>query len=111
MCSQNDQRDVGIILSHGCWGRTPPPPPARQGQRQPKPPCRHGDQGVREGVGQMGFRAIPPPPPPQSLPALLTGGGGGGGPQTNVAQKEHCVAQIILMSKCWGNKCCQTAAK
>ena len=26
MCSQNDQRDVGIILSHVCWGRTPPPP-------------------------------------------------------------------------------------
>ena len=28
-CSQNDQRDAGIILSHVCWGRTPPPP-ARQ---------------------------------------------------------------------------------
>ena len=28
MCSQNDQRDVGIILSHACWGRTPPPPAA-----------------------------------------------------------------------------------
>ena len=26
MCSQNDQRDVGIILSRICWGRTPPPP-------------------------------------------------------------------------------------
>ena len=26
MCSQNDQRNVGIILSHVCWGRTPPPP-------------------------------------------------------------------------------------
>ena len=26
MCSQNDQRDVGIILSHICWGWTPPPP-------------------------------------------------------------------------------------
>ena len=25
MCSQNDQRDVGIILRHVCWGRTPPP--------------------------------------------------------------------------------------
>ena len=60
MCSQNDRRDVGIILSHVCWGRTPPPPPARQvGQRQPKPPSRHGDQGG--GGGQMGFRAIPPP--------------------------------------------------
>ena len=27
VCSQNDQRDVGIILSHVCWGRPPPPPP------------------------------------------------------------------------------------
>ena len=53
MCSQNDQRNVGIILSHICWGRTPS--------------SRHGDQGG--GGGQMGFRAISPP---QSnfLPAL-----------------------------------------
>ena len=26
-CSQNDQRDVGIMLSHRCGGRPPPPPP------------------------------------------------------------------------------------
>ena len=32
MCSQNDQRDVGIILSHICWGWTPPPPPPRHGR-------------------------------------------------------------------------------
>ena len=25
MCSQNNQRDVGIILSHDCWARPPPP--------------------------------------------------------------------------------------
>ena len=29
LSSQNDQRDVGIILSHRCWV-APPPPPARQ---------------------------------------------------------------------------------
>ena len=28
MCSQNDQRDVGIILSLVCWGRTPAPRPS-----------------------------------------------------------------------------------
>ena len=26
MCRQNDQRNVGIIWSHICWGRPPPPP-------------------------------------------------------------------------------------
>ena len=63
MCSQNDQRDVGIILSHTCWGRPPPPPPARQvGQPRPKPPSRHGGRG-----GQMGFHAIPPPPPHKAI--------------------------------------------
>ena len=36
MCSQNDQRDVGIILSHVCWGRTPPPPARQAGQPTPK---------------------------------------------------------------------------
>ena len=33
MCSQNDQRDVGIILSHVCWGR--PPPPGTEGWEAP----------------------------------------------------------------------------
>ena len=27
MCRQNDQRDVGIILSQRCIARLPPPPP------------------------------------------------------------------------------------
>ena len=53
MCSQNDQRDVGIILSHVCWGWTPPPPARQVGQPQPKPPSRHGDQG---GGGATGLR-------------------------------------------------------
>ena len=63
MCSQIDQRDVGIILSHVCWGRTPPPPPpARQeGQPQPKPPSRHGDQGGGGGGWANGLPCHPPP--------------------------------------------------
>ena len=67
MCSQNDQRDVGIILSHVCWGRTPPPPPtARQvGQPQPKPPSRHGDQGG--GGGGLGKWASVPSPPRKAI--------------------------------------------
>ena len=60
MCSQNDQRDVGIILSHVCWVWTPPPPARQVGQPQPKPPSRHGRPRRGRG-GQMGFRAIPPP--------------------------------------------------
>ena len=38
MCSQNDQRDVGITLSHRSW-RGPPPPPARgtAGGAPPRP--------------------------------------------------------------------------
>ena len=28
LSSQNDQRDVGIILSHRCWVDPPPPGPA-----------------------------------------------------------------------------------
>ena len=39
LSSQNDQRDVGIILSHRCWVDPPPPPPARQvGHPRPEPP-------------------------------------------------------------------------
>ena len=61
MCSQNDQRDVGIILSHVCWSRTPPPPPARQvGQPQPTPPSQHGDQGG--GGGLEKWASVPSPP-------------------------------------------------
>ena len=62
MCSQNDPHDVGIILSHVCWGRPPPPPPARQvGQRQPTPPSRHGDQGGGGGGWRNGLPCHPPP--------------------------------------------------
>ena len=63
MCSQNDQRDVGIILSHVCWGRTPPPPPrhGRKGSPSPNPPPGTATKEGEGGVGQMGLRAIPPP--------------------------------------------------
>ena len=73
MCSQNDQRDMGIILSHVCWGRPPPPPPARQeGQPQPKPPSRHGDQGGGGGGWANGLPRHPPPPQSNFLPALAS---------------------------------------
>ena len=73
MCSQNDQRDVGIILSHVCWGRTPPLPgtAGRAAPAQTPPPGTATKEGEGE-VGQMGFRAIPPPPPQSNfLPAEL----------------------------------------
>ena len=39
-----------------------PPPPARQvGQRQPKPPSRHGDQGGGGGDWANGLPCHPPP--------------------------------------------------
>ena len=76
MCSQNDQRDVGIILSHACLGSPPPPPPARQeGHSQPKPPSWHGNQGGGGGgLGKWASVPIPPPPAKQfsSRPMLHT---------------------------------------
>ena len=61
MCSQNDQRDVGIILSHVCWGWTPPPQARQVGQPQPKPLSRHGDQGGGGGGWANGSPCHPPP--------------------------------------------------
>ena len=70
MCSHNDQRDVGIILSHVCWGWTPPPPgtAGRGAPAQTPLPARR----PRRGRGGLGKRACVPSPPPQSnfLPAL-----------------------------------------
>ena len=63
MCSQNDQRDVGIILSHVCWGWDPPPPPGRWGSPSPNPLPGTATKEGEGRVGQMCFRAIPPPPP------------------------------------------------
>ena len=67
MCSQNDQRNVGIILSHVCWGRTPPPPPpstaGRAAPAQTPLPVRR----PRRGSGGLGkWASVPSPPPPQS---------------------------------------------
>ena len=71
MCSQNDQRDVGIILSHVCWGRTPPPRHGRKGSPSPNPPPGTATKEGEGGVGQMGFRAIPPPPPAKQFSSRL----------------------------------------
>ena len=77
MCSQNDQRDVGIILSHVCRGQTPPPQARQVGQPQPKPPSRHGDQGGGGGGWANGLPCHPSPrkaiffPPCSSLLSYL----------------------------------------
>ena len=60
MCSQNDQRDVGIILSHVCWA-SPPPPGTAGRAAQPQPPSRHGDQGGGGGGWANGLPCHPPP--------------------------------------------------
>ena len=60
LSSQNDQRDVGIILSHRCWVY-PPPPPARQVGRPEPPPSRHGGQGGGGGGWGNGLPCHPPP--------------------------------------------------
>ena len=91
LSSQNDQRDVGIILSHRCWVDPPPPPPARQvGQPRPEPPpSRHGGQG-----GGGGEWASVPPPPRRAIffpPRLshheiwVQGGGGRGYPLCDIS--------------------------
>ena len=59
LSSQNDQRDVGIILSHRCW--PPPPRHGRSGTPAVNPPSRHGGQGGGLRVGKMGLRVTPPP--------------------------------------------------
>ena len=53
LSSQNDQRDVGIILSHVCWGRPPPPP----------------STATKEGEGGGWANGIPchPPPPRKAI--------------------------------------------
>ena len=61
MCSQNDQRDMGIILSHVCWGRTPPPPgtAGRAAPAQTPLPARRPRRG-RGGLEK--WASVPSPP-------------------------------------------------
>ena len=57
MCSQNDQRDVGIILRHIiCWGPPPPMPP--QVGHPPPPETADKEEGGGLGTGPL----CPPPP-------------------------------------------------
>ena len=73
LSNQNDQRDVGFILSHRCW--VDPPPPARQvGHPRPElpPPVTAAKEGGG-GVGKMGFRVTPPPPAEQFSSRLASG--------------------------------------
>ena len=61
MCSQNDQRDVGIILS--MLGSDPPPLPGTAGRAAPAQtplPARRPRRG-RGGLGK--WASVPPPPP------------------------------------------------
>ena len=69
LSSQNDQRDVGIILSHGCWV-DPPPRHGRSDTPALNPPLP-SRRPRRGGVGKMGLRVTPPPPQSNFLPALL----------------------------------------
>ena len=63
LSSQNDQRDVGVILSHRCWVDDPPPPPARQvGHPRPEPPLP--SRRPRRGWGLGKWASVSPPPPP-----------------------------------------------
>ena len=55
MCSQNDQRNVGIILSHICWDRHPPPP--QVGQPWPKPKQFSSHPGGIVSLGAKGTEA------------------------------------------------------
>ena len=73
MCSQNDQREVGIILSRRRWGRPRPPPPPGTARRAPLAPLpsRHGDQG---GWGGWANAYAPPRPPKQSSSRPVSGG-------------------------------------
>ena len=63
MCSQNDQRDVGIILSHVCWGRTPPLPPNTAGRAAPAqtPLTARRPRRGRGGGWANGLLCHPPP--------------------------------------------------
>ena len=65
LSSQNDERNVGIVLSHRCWVAPPPPPPGhgRSGTPALNLPSRHSGQGGG-GVGKMGFLVFTTPPPP-----------------------------------------------
>ena len=109
MCRQNDQRNVGIILCHICWGRPPPFPPthgicelgircswppARQvGHPLPEPPLPGTAIKEGGGVGQMGFRAIPPPPPQSNVLTALPLPKGGA-----LARRASCRANPLPMT-------------
>ena len=58
LSNQNDQRAVGIILSHRCWVDPPPPRHGRSGTPALNPPSRHGGQGGGRGGWENG---LPPP--------------------------------------------------
>ena len=61
MCSQNDQRDVGIILSHVCWGWTPPPHRhGRYGSPAQTPLLARRPRRGRGGLGK--WASVPSPP-------------------------------------------------
>ena len=60
LSSQNDQRDVGIILSHRCWVDPPPPRHGRSGTPALNPPPVTAAKEGGRGVGKMGLRVTPP---------------------------------------------------
>ena len=61
LSTQNDQRDVGIILSHRCRVDPPPPRTGRSGIPALNPPPVTAAKEGGRGVGKMGLRVTPPP--------------------------------------------------
>ena len=64
LSSQDDQCDVGIILSHRCWAD--PPPPARQ-VRHPRPEPPLPSRRPRRGGGLGKWASVSPPPPAEQF--------------------------------------------
>ena len=69
LSSQNDQRDVGINLSHRCWV-DPPPRHGRSGAPALNPPLP-SQWPRREGGGLGKWASVSSPPQSNFLPALL----------------------------------------
>ena len=71
---QNDQRVMGIILRHVCWGtHRPPPPPPAPSQTPAGIVSRQTREPMAKGGGwENGLQSPPPPPSTQFSPRPAT---------------------------------------